>query len=198
MFSSINGFIADAYSIACKHGFHDVPCSFYHHMMLVVCEVCEVVEADRCSRRANLSMFSDAVGGSVPVDDTVFRDAFVSHIKDSVEDELADVCIRLFDMCGYFGIVPDGDSERCVSMRADWDALFGDMSFCERSYALVSLLLLAHNDSAADISDLGSIFGSIFAFIQHWCDVMGIDILLHIRLKMRYNSMRGYKHGKCY
>jgi hypothetical protein len=30
------------------------------------------------------------------------------------------------------------------------------------------------------------------------CGGMGIDLEKHIELKMKYNSMRGYKHGKAF
>jgi len=190
MLERIDEFIERAYKTACEHGFHEEKTSFCHQMMLVVGEVGECVEADRKSRRASFELFSK-------FSDRAFDDGFKCHIKDTMEDELADVCIRLFDMCGCFGIKPyvppfdDWDD-----MRVEWGKLFGDMTLTEQAYHLVQLLCMYNEGD--DGAKLEGLFGSILGFIHHWAVFLGVDLATHIDLKMKYNEGCAYKHGKKY
>ena len=84
--------IKRAYGIAKSHGFHEKELSVEHMMMLVIGEVGEAVEADRRGKRADLTI-ADA---NVQAYDEWFKFA----VKDTVDDELADVAIRLYDVCG--------------------------------------------------------------------------------------------------
>jgi NTP pyrophosphatase (non-canonical NTP hydrolase) len=104
--------------------------------MLIVSELSEALEALRKDHYAKpLSVVSLAHDLELANTDEEFelnipewKEKFEQHIKSSFEDEIADVAIRLFDLCGG----------------------------------------------------------------------MGIDLQKHIELKMKYNSMRGYKHGKAF
>lgn len=104
---------------------------------------------------------------------------------DSVEFELADVCIRLYDLCGALGIEPVLDG--LVMYKNDWD----DCSFCEMCYHLCVSL-------KADKELMPDIIGDALVFIGFLCDDMGIDLERHIELKMRYNESRPKRHGKKY
>ena len=188
MIDCINEFIVRAYDISCRHGFHDEETSFYHQMMLVIGEVGEMVESDRKSRRADVVGYDKAfLSDGVDVD-AHKRFCFETFIKDTVEDELADVCIRLFDVCGCFGIHPyvyvDDD------LRETWNKNFGSDDICELSYSLVRLLC---DGGKSDVH-----FGCVFTFIDLLANHLGIDIDRHIKMKMDYNELRGYKHGKRY
>lgn len=94
-------------------------------LMLIVSELSEALEADRkkklCERtpEALLNMY---------VTDEYFTEMFEKLVKDTFQDEIADVFIRLLDLCGK----------------------------------------------------------------------LNIDIDTHIKLKMKYNLSREYKHGKAY
>ncbi len=184
-----NDFISRAYKTACEHGFHDKSLSVGHCMMLVLSEIGEAVEADRngCSLRGDLGMFEDAFRTRP------FIYCFNDYVKDTVEDELADVCIRLFDMCGVFDVIPDYLS--AGDMRDTFDALCKDMSFCERCFMLSCLLCRCED---LDTNSLSSIIGGALTFISCMADEMGIDLVRHIELKMEYNETRPKKHGKKY
>jgi NTP pyrophosphatase (non-canonical NTP hydrolase) len=62
-------------------------------LMLIVSELGEALEAHRKWRFANWNWA-----------EVNFKDGFVTGIKDTFEDEIADVFIRLFDMCGYLDV----------------------------------------------------------------------------------------------
>ena len=108
MKKAINGrqtseFIRRAYDIACRHGFHDVERSNSHFLMLILGEVGEMVEADRKRNRAERMKFEKIMS----LDDNASFDAYFKlFIKDTLEDELADVCIRIYDLLGTRDIEP--------------------------------------------------------------------------------------------
>lgn len=92
-----------AYKSACEHGWHEKPAvDKVEHMLaeiaLIQSEAGEATEAIRTDHRAP-KLFSNAVNIANEDDG-----AFASKIKDTLEDELADVCIRVFDFCGEHGI----------------------------------------------------------------------------------------------
>ena len=102
--------------------------------MLVVSELAEALEALRKDHYADKAVVKDLLQ-DLELDRTdeefnikalEFKVKFEDGVKSSFEDEIADVAIRLFDLCGG----------------------------------------------------------------------LNIDLQKHIELKMMYNSMRGYKHGK--
>lgn len=171
-------FIDRAYRTACEHGFHDEKLSVEHMLMLVITEISEAVEADRRNIHANLAGFEKCIG-------LTYEDRFKNYVKESVDDELADVCIRLYDLCGALGIEPVLDG--LVMYKTDWD----DCSFCEMCYHLCVSL-------KADKELLPDIIGDALVFIGFLCEDMGIDLERHIELKMRYNESRPKRHGKKY
>lgn len=70
----INELIKECHSIARANGFWDKTTPFSTKLMLIVTEVAECCEADRKNDQKNIA------------------------------EELADTCIRIFDLCGGYGI----------------------------------------------------------------------------------------------
>jgi NTP pyrophosphatase (non-canonical NTP hydrolase) len=128
--------IKKAHATAKEKGFWDTERNVSEMLMLIVSELAEAQEALRKDHYAKpLSVVSLSHDLELANTDEEFelnipewKERFEQHIKSSFEDEVADVAIRLFDLCGG----------------------------------------------------------------------MGIDLQKHIELKMKYNSMRGYKHGKAF
>lgn len=120
--------IKQAHQMAKEKGFWDTERNVPEMLMLVVSELSEALEALRKNHYANgpaaKQLIEDIKSDSVF--DEAWKAGFEANIKSSFEDELADVAIRLFDLCGG----------------------------------------------------------------------LDVDLEKHIELKMKYNSMRGYKHGK--
>lgn len=80
-------------------------------LMLIVSELSEAMEADRKNKRMGNSI--SGVNGCIKDND--FKKAFLVNVKDTFEDELADVCIRIFDLAQKMDI--DLESHIRAKMR---------------------------------------------------------------------------------
>lgn len=99
-----------AYQCAVVHGWHEENLSDEHFLCLVISELMEAVEADRKGRHADTKKFNQEMDYYIHEMklygenyDKAYRDTFEYYLKDSVEDELSDACIRLLDLAGLRG-----------------------------------------------------------------------------------------------
>lgn len=174
-----------AYKSACEHGFHDEVYSISHYLCLIISELMEAVEADRKRDHADMDAYEKYEGR------ITFEENFVRHIKNTVEDELADACIRILDLFGaviwYSSIDLNKAIKEYDSEPKDFFNLYA--LFTEKIYSLV-LDICAYRF----IVDLVRILKRIFILAGS----LGIDIERHIELKMQYNQTRPRLHGKKY
>lgn len=102
----INQLSEEIYANNTHKGFHG---PFQEHefgtwLMLVVSELGEAIEADRKGRWAKKDI---GLGKVHPICETTeigYSEQFEKHLKDTVEDELADAIIRLLDISANYGI----------------------------------------------------------------------------------------------
>lgn len=195
-----NEFIKDcirqAYACACNHGFHEKEWSYQHLAMLVITELSEAVEADRHNRHALRKVYTKKVaeGGS--------RDElFERYIKDTVEDELADVVIRICDMCGAYdlGKYVSMESTGVSYLRCGFKDKF---SFTELMYGLTSVIadttVPQLNNPIERTAAIIACVETSLVFIDVLCEQYDIDIMWHVGEKMKYNESRPERHGKSY
>jgi len=138
----INELSTEIYENAKSKGFHDddYKKNIGEMLCLIHSEVSEALEADRKDRFTKTLSIKDGVSedSKIPMsgagwalsksDNEEFKKEFTYYVKDTFEDELADIMIRVMDLAAF----------------------------------------------------------------------KGIDLEAHIKAKMRYNSLREYKHGKKY
>lgn len=179
----------EAYRIAKEHGFHEQEHSDDHLKCLVISELMEAVEADRKDRRTNQSLlphfkdpdkyFSSEKG---------FNYYFEMYVKDTVEDELADACIRLFDLAGVrsIDIYFAGQIATEISPKK---------RFTEN---VLTITRFISGGTEGDTDDLMIRINYGLSMIFTLARDLEIDIQKHIGLKMAYNSSRPHKHGKGY
>lgn len=87
-----------------RRGFYDKEPSVCEQLALIMTEGAEAIEADRRGKHADIKKFDEEVLKLNPDDpeyDTKFVELFKTHIKDTVEDEIADILIRVMDYCGW-------------------------------------------------------------------------------------------------
>jgi hypothetical protein len=114
---------------------------------------------------------------------------------------MADVAIRLFDLCGTLNITPTDHFESYRELFKDFLKNHQRHSFCERAFILSSIL--CHADGASVTDDgtedcLPVIIGAALCFLFAMAEDMNVDFIRHIELKMEYNETRPKKHGKKY
>ena len=144
-------------------------------MTLIVCEIAEAVEADRKDSHANLAEYEE-----MPNDIS-----FIINMKDTVEDELADVCIRTLDFIGLKGYEIPNDIDAHIRHSTLIKEYYLSEGFSSAVCQLAKCALLG-------------VITQLLADIFSLCEVMHIDILRHIQLKMEYNRTRPRLHGKKY
>lgn len=193
----ITNIIQDAYGIAKVHGFHDCYHSSAHYMMLVLSEIGEMVEADRKNRRARVHDFQYITSLTTVKPDAV-NHYFEKMIKDTMEDEMADVVIRLCDFCGSLDIVPYM-ADTMVDMSKEFNEFWGDKSVCEQCFFLSAMIVDIQSASYdADDTEMRKCLGSTLSFIFEMANYHGIDLLWHVERKMEYDKTRPALHGKAY
>lgn len=174
---NLNELRNQAYRNAVVHGWHEENLSDEHFLCLVISELMEAVEADRKGSHADIEAFNKYC------DRIDFKENFERQIKGTVEEELADACIRLLDLAGL---------RNCELLYMDSIYIDNKMSFTEFSYSLCSFLT---NQDKSQNGWLGLHISCSLGRIFSWCKHDKIDIFWHIKQKMKYNELRPYKHG---
>ena len=138
---NFNKLAKESHANAVKLGFWEKRESNEHCLMLVVSEIGEMVEAHRAGKRANLEVYNDGTFNS--------SENFKVLIKDTLEDEMADVVIRLGDLAGALGVDFD-KMNPCKYHRA-----FDKFTFTENAFALTSSALKSASNSVWSTSPNG-------------------------------------------
>lgn len=110
------------------------------------------------------------------------QDNFKEFVKDTFQDEIADVAIRALDLAGYLGL---GLLD------------FGLSTYIEDSYNYAQ-----HLGNLVDIINYErgkEVRGLFLSLILEWCwsisNIFRFDLMQHIELKLAYNKTRPFRHG---
>lgn len=184
-----------AYQCAVAHGWHEENLSDEHFLCLVISELMEAVEADRKGKHADTIHFNQEMDYCLRElkvfgenYDKAFIDMFEYYIKDSVEDELSDACIRLLDLAGLRNVdlgEVNSDELKCSEGFFNW-------SFTD---AIFSLVCNITDTDYIETHSFDSFLRVALVEILVFCVQKEIDIFWYIEQKMKYNELRPYKHG---
>lgn len=150
-------------------------------VMLMVSELSEALEADRADHR---TLDLDASWMESSNDPShLYEEHFPERIKNTVEDEIADVFIRVLDYIHGWGL-------RYVEReyRKGSTGNFGH-DLLRITYYMIQAF---HEEPG------GKDWGYVIASIKSFCQWHKIDLEKHVAWKMTYNSTRPHKHGKKY
>ena len=159
-------------------GFWKDPHHEDHYLMLVVTELAEAVEADRKGKWAKLD--HDTIDTLERIGGAPYAQMFLREIKDTVEDEIADACIRLLDLIGS---------------KATEDEEMGVIYVCPSYYkkTLTHMLFRVCKTIGGD-NPLNYPLSLLKAVSERY----EFNLMKHIELKLKYNETRPALHGKKY
>lgn len=186
----LNALKERAYKTAVAHGFHEEVRPDAYWLGLVMSEAGEAINADRKGKRANVVRFSEDMELGHP-----FKESFEKHIKDSMEDEIADIVIRLLDFSGLKGYTRLISGHSALLSTAIVDE-FASNGLSGTLFALIGAL----SDSLDDDSTEATVVIVINIFIDCFKKITGrdYDLLWFVEQKMRYNELRPKLNGKKY
>ena len=199
-----------AQTINIVHGFDQNVKSTKRCFALIMSECAEMLEADRKDRWskniiAELVKRKDNLIEGMTLEQAhqfidclsedsaeTFDSWFQSVVKDTVEDELADVVIRI---CSYlascnYKMQFDIDTDQQIGYYS-YSYAMQDIS--ENIFDFMASLTIAYS-SESRCEELEKIAHSCYVF-AHFVD---IDLRWHVKMKLKYNGNRPYKHGKKY
>lgn len=168
------------WNIATNHGWHEQPKSPEHWCGLIMTEMAEAVEADRNGRRAYMESFNERMS-NLDGSDECFKEMYKRYIKGSIEEEFADVVIRILDMTQEI----HGERINWIGDYPCGEVFHEEKSFIENAWCFIRRVL---NWGTMNISDSVS-------FMFDWAHHLDIDLWQHIEWKTKYNELRPYKHG---
>lgn len=185
---------------AVNKGFWDEELPPSHYQGMIVSELGEMINA----HRAGLITKVDLDELINEIDDEKFKKRFEEEVKNNWEDEAADVVIRALD-----ALANNGESEMRTHLMDTLEMIAQKIKKTleeeGRMEAYKELSMPSHvwfiMRAAAKIDLEYGFVGSlchIIAEVNIIAELMGIDLMKHIQVKMRYNEMRPYKHGKNY
>lgn len=185
---------------AVNKGFWDEELPPSHYQGMIVSELGEMINAHRAGliTKVNLDELINET------DDEKFKKRFEEEVKNNYEDEGADVVIRALDALANNGEsemrthLIDTLSQMDKNLRAELEEggkmeTYKELSMPSRVYYIIR--------TAGYIDIQNGLIESLCHIITEMrliAEIMGFDLMEHIQVKMRYNEMRPYKHGKNY
>lgn len=185
---------------AVNKGFWDEKLPPSHYQGMIVSELGEMINAHRAGLITKVDL-DDLIN---EIDDQIFKKRFEEEVKNNYEDEGADVVIRALD-----ALANNGESEMRTHLMNTLEMIEQKIKNTleeeGRMEAYKELSMPSHvwytMRAAAKIDleyDFVVSLCHIITEIKIIAELMGFDLMKHIQVKMRYNEMRPYKHGKNY
>lgn len=176
---------------------------------LIITELAEAIEAHRLDKRADVdTLMNEYIEGSSSQsadhfqefkqlkffkneDQILFVDLFQRHVKDTVEDELADTYIRCLDL-----LIKEYDiwSVKLNALRFNVSNALERVVFTDKFAENIYLLFRGAFIDRAGVDWTESICWGV----DKIAEIESIDLQTHIELKMTYNRTRDNLHGKEY
>lgn len=186
----LNALKERAYKTAVAHGFHEVEKSDAYYLGLVMSEMGEAINADRKGKHANIKSFY-----AFNADGRRFSDSFELFIKDSLEEKLTDIVIRLLYFAGLKGYKLHLERDSFPDCH---DAL---RTFEESGLPGLFFIIMDNLSDAFDCGELQTCIYDIICFFGDWFEkVTGSDhdLWWFVEQKMKYNELRPMLNGKRY
>lgn len=160
-------------------------------------ELYESLEAHRKNRRAKSFARGEYANEKYGSSNAAKRGRFKAHIKDTMEDELADTIIRLLDFCGGVGI-PLIDIASKTPPDNYGHAILKINFKLISAYHLYAEYLEGEELTKPQLEQVTVAFSAALQRIEDLAAQQDIDLDWHINEKLLYNTGRPFLHGKDY
>lgn len=189
---TLNRYAKDCHQRSVAKGFWSELHTVGHYLMLAFGELHEGIEADRIGKWAKLT--PEQVSELDELEGAAYAQTFLRLVKDSVEDEIADAVIRLLDLLGWM------TKDRMLSEDETSPDLGVSSFYIEGQTTLADTLWPILQEACYLCAKYAIRPAILYAIrsLEITCYHMGIDLMKHIELKMKYNETRPVLHGKKY
>lgn len=188
---TLTRYAKDFHERSVAKGFWDVPHSIGHYLMLVVSELSEAVEADRLGKWARLD--HDTIDTLQRIEGAIYTQEFLRLVEGTVGCEIADAVIRLLDL---LGCLLDGRELQARQVNRV-NCVYGEDGIPPMLTEALIPIVATLCDADANCDTTTGILYAIKS-LEQLCDHLGIDLMAHIELKLKYNATRPALHGKKY
>lgn len=185
-----------AYENAKAKGLLKTDLDINKELMLIITEMSEAIQASRHNRHGSIEGYNTYLEVS---DEHI---AYEEDLEGTVESEFADITLRIISLLGWY------DSQDIICLMNDTELKkteeFHKVEFEHGNYCLPTAMYLiitrityfpfSCSPAWMNTLRLQDILVQVFALAH----AEGIDIVEHIKLKMKYNESRPYLHGCLY
>ena len=161
-------------------------------LMLIITEMSEAIQAQRKSRHGSIEDYNKLLGVS---EEQVYKES----LEGTVESEFADIAIRIMSLLGWY------NSQNIICLMNDTELRkteeyhkvefeHGNYSLPDAMYLIITRMTyfpFSCSPAWMNTLRLQEILVMVFALAH----IEGIDLVEHIKLKMKYNESRPYLHG---
>ncbi len=186
-------FMTKAYENAKVKGFYKPDLDINKALMLIITEMGEAIQASRHNRHGSIEGYNTYLEVS---DEHV---AYEESLEGTVESEFADITLRIISLLGWY------DSQNTICLMNDTELKkteeFHKVEFEHGNYCLPTAMYLiitrityfpfSCSPAWMNTLRLQDILVQVFALAH----AEGIDLVEHIKIKMKYNESRPYLHG---
>lgn len=188
----------DAFLNAQRHGFYPEDTDISTALMLIITEMSEAVQADRHNHHGSIEDYKSEIqmGRDIPT-------AYENSLEGTVESEFADIAIRILSLLGWINsktpIKPKSDSiladeYEIGKIQYKIQNTINKGSIAKDLFRLVGRFSWLIDNETCNwylSGTLQDILMRVFAIAHNH----NIDLMEHIKLKMKYNESRPYLHG---
>ena len=141
----------------------------------------EVAEARKAYRLQLRELGKTSISAKCPDEDYIYY--YNEYFKDTFESELADIIITILSICGYYNLSLEYIKRR-KNIKIDKVLSLVCFQLSELIYSEVGNMPFTYGNIENSLS-------GAYSLILNYCNKENIDIEKHIKLKMKYNELRG-------